>query len=84
MLYYCKYGYIFCDYDDHFPMGVAGDFPAIWSSAGYSALRMLLALRCRSAGPSSSGRLHIDSMEADAVHAVVACNVLQVAGDWHS
>jgi len=39
---------------------------------------MLLALQ-RSVPPLL---LHIDSLEADAVHAVVACNVLQVAGDW--
>ena len=60
-----------------------GEPPAffIWSS-GYSALRMLLALQ-RSVPPPL---LHIDSLEADAVHAVVACNVLQVAGDdgWYT
>ena len=39
---------------------------------------MLLALQ-RSVPPPL---LHIDSLEADAVHAVVACNVLQVAGEW--
>eukprot|EP00435_Cladocopium_sp_Y103_P057833 s56_g20.t1 len=48
----------------------------IGTYCGYSALRMLLALQ---GGPGQS-HLHIDSLEADAVHAVVACNVLQVAG----
>jgi len=48
----------------------------IGTYCGYSALRMLLALQ-RSVPPLL---LHIDSLEADAVHAVVACNVLQVAG----
>lgn len=47
----------------------------IGTYCGYSALRMLLALQ-RSVPPPL---LHIDSLEADAVHAAVACNVLQVA-----